>query len=244
MTETQDLIQSLTVETLRDALQACGYRAEIVATPPGTAQLRSSTAGMTFDIRMGSRWRGDIESFSDFAFFIVFTVRGGALPDDLLNKWNNAYRFGRLRLDQNLLILEMDVSVAGGISHRHLQAQLGVWEQLLQGFITYLRGELPRLNGAAAKTMQKIGAETTRANVTGRGAVNISPPKAPNVGQTARASSLQTASKIASEAPASATARLNAFERPASIATPKAQNGAQTTPSDADSLETVPPVNS
>jgi hypothetical protein len=151
MTET--LIHSLTLDQLRDHVQSFGYRAERLTDPAGQSLLRSATAGMNFDIRMGSKLPGqpgDTPAYVDFTFLAALAIRGGTLPDTLLNTllntWASTYRFARLRLDQNFLILDMDASIAGGISRNHLRATLATWDQLLQSFIAYLRNELPRLN--------------------------------------------------------------------------------------------------
>jgi hypothetical protein len=150
--QTTDLIQTITLERLRELLQRFGYRAEFVtAEAQKAAFLRSATAGMGFDIRPGNRLLGETDAFADFSFLAIFTIKGGELPWALLNNWNNQRRFGRLHIDQGFLMLDMDVSVAGGVRADHVSAQFAIWDQLLQGLITYLRTELPRLasNGSA-----------------------------------------------------------------------------------------------
>ncbi len=151
--QTTDLIQTVTLERLRELLQRFGYRAELVTVEARkTTFLRSATAGMAFDIRPGNQLPGDVVAYADFSFLALFTIKGGELPLALVNNWNNQRRFGRLHIDQGLLMLDMDVSVAGGVSADHLSAQFAVWDQLLQGLITYLRTELPRYaaNGGAS----------------------------------------------------------------------------------------------
>ncbi len=147
-----DLIHTLSIESLRELLQRFGYRAEtITEAATKIIFLRSATAGMAFDIRMGNRLPGDTPVFADFSLLALFTIKGGDLPPDLLNIWNNLRRFGRLHVDQGFLMLDMDVSIAGGVTPEYLRAQVIIWDQLLQGLITYLRSELPRLtaNGKA-----------------------------------------------------------------------------------------------
>jgi hypothetical protein len=151
--QTTDLIQTITLERLRELLQRFGYRAELVtAEAQKTTFLRSATAGMAFDIRPGNRLPGDTAAFADFSFLALFTIKGGELPWALVNNWNNQRRFGRLHIDQGFLMLDMDVSVTGGVRADHLSAQFAIWDQLLQGLITYLRTELPRFaaNGGAS----------------------------------------------------------------------------------------------
>jgi hypothetical protein len=113
---------------------------------------------MAFDIRPGNRLAGDSDSYADFSFLALFTIKGGELPWALVNTWNNQRRFGRLHIDQGFLMLDMDVSVAGGIAAEHLAAQFVIWDQLLQGLISYLRTELPRYAAKAGASVPAIDA--------------------------------------------------------------------------------------
>ncbi|HLH10701.1 MAG TPA: YbjN domain-containing protein [Methylovirgula sp.] len=143
-----DLVGGVTVESLRDLIQKFGYRAEIIADAKGVTLVRSSTSGVIFDIRLGNRIAGDQSAYADFTFLALFRVQGGELPLTLLNGWNNARRFGRLHFDQGFLMLDMDVSLVGGVHAAHLRAQFEIWDQLLQGLVAYLRSELPRATAA------------------------------------------------------------------------------------------------
>jgi hypothetical protein len=145
-----DLIYAVTLDSLRALLQESGFRVETVTS--GTAKnvfLRSATGGMAFDVRPGNLLGGEAGRFADFSFLALLAIKGGDLPSNLVNNWNNQRRFGRLHVDQGFLMLDMDVSVAGGVAADHLRAQTVVWDQLLQGLIAYLRTELPRLAAAA-----------------------------------------------------------------------------------------------
>ncbi len=118
-----------------------------------------------------------MDAHTDFTFLVTFAVKG-TLPQDrlstLLNSWNNAYRFARLRFDQNLLILDMDVSVAGGVSRNHLRAAFATWDQLIASLIPYLRHELARQNGSAAKIAAEIVPEPAPANADASESANES----------------------------------------------------------------------
>lgn len=138
-------VHALTIEGLRDLLQRFGYRAEIVSDDAARVTLlRSATSGMNFDIRFGNALASEPGRYVDFSFLGLFKVEG-ELPLGPLNAWNNARRFGRLHLDQGFLLLDMDVTLAGGVGEDHLRAYLEIWDQLLQGLVGYLRSELPRL---------------------------------------------------------------------------------------------------
>ncbi|MEJ0052089.1 MAG: YbjN domain-containing protein [Methylovirgula sp.] len=196
---TDVLIHSLTLDELSDHLQKFGYRAERVKDPAGQILLRSATAGMGFDLRMGSKLpssiagnqrperepagetqaQAPVDVHTDFTFLVVFAINGGTLPPDLLNSWNNAYRFARLRTDQRLLILDMDVSVAGGVSRNHLRAAFATWDQLIASLITYLRTELARQN-AGAKITAKIVPEAVQARASANEKASTNESASPN----------------------------------------------------------------
>ncbi len=125
-----DIVKSFTTESLRDLLQRFGYRAEIVADEvTGAMLLRSATSGMNFDIRPGNRLADHPAQFVDLSFLGLFKIEG-ELPLGPLNDWNNARRFSRLHLAQGFLLLDMDVTVAGGVTPDHLRAHLEIWDQL------------------------------------------------------------------------------------------------------------------
>lgn len=142
------LIAAMTLESLRDLLQDAGYRVETVN--EGRARfLRSATSRFAFDIRPGNGIVGAADHFADIAFVALLAVQG-ALPLDLVNRWNCTRRFGRLFLDQSIpgqdfLVLSMDVSFVGGVSQRHLRAQIEIWDSLLQQLVPWLREELAKI---------------------------------------------------------------------------------------------------
>jgi hypothetical protein len=152
------------LEGLRERFQEAGYRVESLADAAGATVLRSATGGMPFDIRPGSRFpdAGDGSArYADMTLRALLMVRG-VLPLELINVWNNSRRFGRLHLDQGFLILDLDVSVMGGIDAAHLRAQIELWDRLVHDLITYLRNELPKLpaaNGKPAIVAEPLAAE-------------------------------------------------------------------------------------
>ncbi len=150
-----EIVKSLTAESLRDLLQRFGYRAEIVADETtGATMVRSATSGMPFDIRPGNQLADHPAQFLDLSFLGLFKIEG-ELPLPPINDWNNARRFSRLHLAQGFLLLDMDVSVAGGVTDDHLRAHLEIWDQLLLGLVSFLLTELPRIaaNDAAPASL-------------------------------------------------------------------------------------------
>lgn len=145
-----DLINNLTVESLRAFLQAAGYRAETMTDPAaGVVYLRSATNGLNFDVRMGNRLAGDKDIYTDIALVAVFNIVGD-LPLAPVNAWNHSRRFGRLQIDssvpgQKFLVLCMDLVVAGGVTGQHLRTQIEIWDGLVQQLVPWLRDELAKL---------------------------------------------------------------------------------------------------
>jgi hypothetical protein len=148
-----DIVQSITLDSLRETFQQAGYRVEAVTDPVANiTYLRSATGGLAFDIRPGNSLAGVDHGFADIAFVAVLQVQG-ELPLDLVNRWNVARRFARLQLSQPFLALCMDVTVVGGVTPGHLRAHIEIWDRLVQELIAYLRDELRKLDasGGAAQ---------------------------------------------------------------------------------------------
>ena len=144
------LITKFTLDGLREILQQAGYRVETVTDPVANVPyLRSATAGLTFDIRPGSRLAGAAAEFADLAFVAVLQVQGD-LPLEVVNRWNVTRRFARLQLSQPFLVFCLDATVAGGVSPNHLRAQIEIWDRLVQDLIGYLREELRKLGTTGA----------------------------------------------------------------------------------------------
>lgn len=154
-----DLIDTVSVESLRALLQSAGYRAEIITDPTaGFRYLRSATNGVGFDLRMGNRIAADSDAHTDIALVAVFNIVG-ELPLAPVNAWNNGRRFGRLQVDttvpgQNFLVLCMDVLFAGGVTEPYVRTQIEIWDGLLQQLVVWLRDALARVdhaNGVASE---------------------------------------------------------------------------------------------
>jgi hypothetical protein len=133
---------------LRELLQQCGYRAELMTDRPNVTYLRSATGGVPFEVQFVNRMPNDASAYADVSFVAVLGVQG-EIPLALLNDWNNSRRFARLRWVQNLVVLDMDISALGGLTQAHLQAQIGIWDQLVQDMVPYLRNAFIRIAGAA-----------------------------------------------------------------------------------------------
>ena len=141
-------IVTLTLDSLREILQQSGYRVETVAGEGDQVSfLRSSTAGLAFDIRPGSLSAAGGNEFTDVTFLAGLQVQG-ELPLDMVNRWNANRRFARLHLTSGFLILSMDVSIFGGVTPGFVRTQIEIWDRLVQELVPYLRQELQTLSAA------------------------------------------------------------------------------------------------
>ncbi|SEH32923.1 YbjN domain-containing protein [Magnetospirillum fulvum] len=145
----------LTPALLREALQGAGYRVEEAKDIDGAPLLRSATGGLAFTMMFFNPRPDQADDtppgaarFADATFQAVFQVEGD-LPLPLVNQWNATRRFARLHLLPGLLMLNMDIIALGGVTSDHLRAQAGIWDQLVQHLIAFLREELPKLAKAS-----------------------------------------------------------------------------------------------
>ena len=148
-------IRSVTPGMLSDTLQKMGYRTEVVEDQLGAKLLRSATNGLGFTVSFGNRADGEESTYLDVTFVLVLQVEG-ALPSEIVNLWNATKRFSRLHGSPNALVLEMDVSLVGGVSVDHLLTKINIWDRLVQELLHFLRTELARR--AAADEGAKAGA--------------------------------------------------------------------------------------
>ncbi|MGY3450493.1 YbjN domain-containing protein [Bradyrhizobium sp. USDA 4353] len=143
MSET--MIDTLSLDRLRELFQLAGYRVETLTDPAADLRyLRSATNGIAFDIRPGNAVPGDELAFVDVALIAVLHVQG-EMPLDLVNRWNATRRFARLHFSAPFLVLTADMSVAGGVAPNHVRGQIEIWDQLVQQLVTFLREEIAAL---------------------------------------------------------------------------------------------------
>lgn len=129
---------TVTAAAIAEALRASGYRANLVE-QSGAPQIQSAAQGLGFYIGFGNAQAGVADAYTDFAFHCVLGIEGELAPG-LIEGWNRGMRFARLFRQQDLLVLSMDVIVAGGVSDAHLHAQIELWDRLLRDFVRHLRG--------------------------------------------------------------------------------------------------------
>ncbi len=179
------VLVSLTLDSLRDVFQQAGYRVETATDPVANVRfLRSATGGVPFDIRPGNRLTENRDHFVDVALIAVLQVQG-ALPVDVVNRWNATRRFARLQLSYPFLVLSLDMTVAGGVAPNHLRAHIEIWDHLIQQLIAFLRAELPKAAAARATNAGDTVADTANSGsrMNGQSLPSSTPEPAGNVSQ-------------------------------------------------------------
>ena len=128
---------SISLEELSATLRAAGYRAAIAA-QNGRTVIQSAAQGLGFVLSPGNALATDAQRFVDFSFNCLIRLEGN-LPAAVVERWNQAKRFGRVFRQNDLLVLALDVIVAGGITERFLRTQCELWDRLMHDFIAHLR---------------------------------------------------------------------------------------------------------
>ncbi len=129
------LLETVALSDIAAALQQAGFRAEPGKLPDGSEVLRSATGGVEFTVRVGN---AGPKSVLDFAFAAPFRVVEPVLKA-APGEWNPIKRFSRLYEREGLLVLELDVLVAGGVGPQYLRAYVEIWNRLVNDLLLYLR---------------------------------------------------------------------------------------------------------
>lgn len=145
MTAAIELLNSLSPDDVAEALRKAGYRASLGDTPSGP-QIQSAAQGLGFFVAFGNALPNDAGRYADFSFHCWIAIEG-SLPAGLVEGWNEGKRFARLFRRNQLLVLTMDVLVAGGVAPANLQAQIEIWDRVIQDFLHHLKR--PVSNGAS-----------------------------------------------------------------------------------------------
>ncbi|MDU9394866.1 YbjN domain-containing protein [Pseudomonas sp. zfem002] len=130
------LIETVSADSLTTLLQDAGCRVNRTE-QNAVVQLLSASQGVGYAVRFGNR-AVEEGQFLDFTYSCALRIQGD-LPEGLANLWNASRRYSRLSIQGEFLVLEQDVVVADGVTYKHLQGSLVLWDRLLQEFIVFLR---------------------------------------------------------------------------------------------------------
>ncbi|NVO17711.1 MAG: YbjN domain-containing protein [Rhodoplanes sp.] len=143
------LLADIDLDRLAELMRTQGYRVDLVREPGGDL-LRSATGGLAFEIRGGSPAPECPASFIDLRCLAGLKIEG-ELDPAVINAWNVQRRYARLHRQEDLLVLTLDVSLAGGVMPAYVVTQIAIWDRLLQDLPVFLRETLaPRAAAAAA----------------------------------------------------------------------------------------------
>jgi hypothetical protein len=142
---------AVTAEDIAAILHKCGYRASIVQQERGT-QVQSAAQGLGFFVGLGNAQPEQPGSHLDFSFHCWITIQG-ELPLGLVGNWNQSMRFARLFRRGQLLVLTMDVLVAGGVTEAYLCAQCELWDRVIHDFIRHINRPAAESHAAPAAAM-------------------------------------------------------------------------------------------
>jgi len=118
---------------LADLLRERGFRAELQE--PGPVVV-SAASGLGFRAEFANPAAAG--RFLDFTLVCAIEVPAETSAP-LASRWNASRRFGRLQQRDGVLVLDMDVLLAGGVTDAYLQARVEIWDQLLRLLVTDLR---------------------------------------------------------------------------------------------------------
>jgi hypothetical protein len=136
------LIHRLSMDDLRALLQDSGFRVEVVTDEGGGRLLRSATSGLPFFVRFGNRAAADeAEAYVDFSFYSILRVEG-EVPGSFADEWNATRRFARVHRSGDVLVVQMDVSVVGGVAREHIVRFTDIWDRLVNDLLRTLRDRL------------------------------------------------------------------------------------------------------
>ncbi|MGJ7606833.1 YbjN domain-containing protein [Variovorax sp. LT1R20] len=135
-----DLLDAVTPEQVSDAIKAAGAAVTTIE-QNGVVRLHSASHGVGFQVLWGNPVT--TTQYTDFTLSCPLHVQGGTLPEAVLASWHRTKRFARVAQHGDLVVLEMDVVVAGGVSPAYLSFAMRLWMQMMGEFFLHLRNYGP-----------------------------------------------------------------------------------------------------
>ncbi len=130
------LLFTMNADQVSDAIKASGCAVTVVNTD-GKVHLHSASQGIGFQVLWGNAVSEG--EYVDLTLNCPIRIEGGILPDGLLADWHRTKRFVRAAQHGDLVVLEMDILAAGGITPNHLAMQMQLWSQMMGQFFQHLR---------------------------------------------------------------------------------------------------------
>jgi len=137
LSDASDIIFTVTPDQLSDAIKAAGCSVTVLE-HNGIAHLHSASQGVGFQVLWGNA--GPVAGeFLDFTISCPLRVQGGVLPQGLIAHWHRSKRFSRIVEHGEMISLEMDVIVVGGVSKTNISMTVQLWTQMMGQFFLHLR---------------------------------------------------------------------------------------------------------
>jgi len=136
-TDISELLVAVTPEQVSEAIKSAGCSVTALE-HNGVAHLHSASQGVGFQVLWGNG-AAEAGQFIDFTMSCPLRVQGGVLPPGLIAEWHRNKRFARIVEHGEMIALEMDVIVAGGVSKNHLSMTFQLWTQMMGQFFLHLR---------------------------------------------------------------------------------------------------------
>lgn len=147
--DTSALIHSVTPEQIGEAIKAVGCAVTILE-QNGLPMVHSASHGVGFQVLWGNT-TGEPGKYIDFTLSTPLRVQEGSLPEGLIAEWHRSKRFARVVQHGEMISLEMDVIVVGGVSPTYLNMMVQLWTQMMGQFFLHLRNfDSARPEAAAA----------------------------------------------------------------------------------------------
>lgn len=131
------LIHSVSPEQIGDAIKAVGCAVTILE-QNGLPMVHSASHGVGFQVLWGNP-AGQPGQYIDFTFSTPLRVQEGTLPEGLVAEWHRSKRFARVVQHGEMISLEMDVIVVGGVGPLYLTTVVQLWTQMMGQFFLHLR---------------------------------------------------------------------------------------------------------
>lgn len=136
MSNEPKILMTIDADALAEVIRAAGC-AVTTAERDGKVHLHSASHGVGFQILWGNA--ADAGGYVDFTLSCALRVSGGEVPRNLLDGWHRSKRFARLATHGELIVLEMDVVLYGGVTPAYLESMLRLWVMMTGEFLIHLR---------------------------------------------------------------------------------------------------------
>lgn len=165
-TDVSELLAAVTPEQVSEAIKSAGCSVTALE-HNGVAHLHSASQGVGFQVLWGNA-AAEAGQFVDFTMSCPLRVQGGVLPPGLIAEWHRNKRFARIVEHGEMIALEMDVIVAGGVGKNHLSMTFQLWTQMMGQFFLHLRNFAAQETDAApaVEAGKSVAAATADAEET------------------------------------------------------------------------------